>query len=187
MKDVFTYTKHNQWLMIYNAAAQPSASQLKKTGTDPLYVPIETEDVEDAVGIHLDRVQPVHHDNRRISMCAVLARRRGRRSVAWTVASPSTPSHWWTHTTTFVGRGSVAFIVTMVTASWRTRQKSGKWENVKITPVIKQGEVNTEICRANYIGHSTTSLPLCGGPNLHNRLNLNVPSLKWLLTHIGCR
>lgn len=89
----------------------------KKTGTDPLYVPIETEDVEDAVGIHLDRVQPVHHDNRRISMCAVLARRRGRRSVAWTVASPSTPSHWWTHTTTFVGRGSVAFIVTMVTAS----------------------------------------------------------------------
>lgn len=120
-------------------------------------------------------------------MCAVLARRRGRRSVAWTVASPSTPSHWWTHTTTFVGRGSVAFIVTMVTASWRTRQKSGKWENVKITPVIKQGEVNTEICRANYIGHSTTSLPLCGGPNLHNRLNLNVPSLKWLLTHIGCR
>lgn len=88
-----------------------------KTGTDPLYVPIEAEDVEDAVSIHLDRVQPIHHDNRRIGMCAVLAGRRGRRSVAWTVASPSTPSHWWTHTATFVGRGSVALIVTMVTTS----------------------------------------------------------------------
>lgn len=29
MKDVFTYTKHNQWLLIYTAAAQTSASQLK--------------------------------------------------------------------------------------------------------------------------------------------------------------
>lgn len=85
--------------------------------TDPLHIAIETEDVEDPVCVHLQRVQSIQHDNGRLSVAAILARRRGRGSVAWPVASPTTPSHWWTHATTFIGRRSIALIIAMVTTT----------------------------------------------------------------------
>ncbi len=85
--------------------------------TDPLHVAIETEDIEDTVCVHLVRVQSVQHDNWRLRMATILARRRGRRSIAWPIASSSTPSHWWTHAATLIGWGSVALVVAMVTTS----------------------------------------------------------------------
>ena len=90
----------------------------QKTDTDPLYVAIETEDVEDPVGVHLDGLQSVQHYDRGLSVAPVLPRRRGRGSVVWPVVGPpSTPSHWWTHAATLIGRGSVALVVAMVTTS----------------------------------------------------------------------
>lgn len=85
--------------------------------TDPLYVAVQTEDVEDAVCVHLQRFQPVNHDDRRISVSAVLARRRWRRSVARAVAPPPAPSHRRTHAATLIGRRAIALVVAVVTAS----------------------------------------------------------------------
>lgn len=85
--------------------------------TDPLHVSIETEDIEDAVGVHLGWVQSIQHDDWRLSVAAVLSRRRGRRSVAGPVASPPAASHRWTHSATLIGRRSIALVIAMVTTS----------------------------------------------------------------------
>lgn len=85
--------------------------------TDPLHVSIETEDIEDTVGVHLGWVQSIQHDDWRLSVAAVLSRRRGRRSVAGPVASPPAASHRGTHAPTLVGRRSIALVVAMVTTT----------------------------------------------------------------------
>lgn len=89
----------------------------QKTDTDPLHVPIQTEDVEDAVGVHLGGIQAVDHDDGGVCVGAVLAGGRGRGSVAGAVASPAPPSHRGTHPAALVRRGAVALVVAMVTAS----------------------------------------------------------------------
>lgn len=89
----------------------------KQTNMYPLYVAIETEDIEDTVGVHLDRVQSVHHDHRRVGVGTIFARRRWRGSVARPVASSSAPSHRRTHPATLVGWGPVALVIAVVTAT----------------------------------------------------------------------
>lgn len=92
------------------------------SNTDPLNIAIETKDIEDTVSVHLDRVQSINHDHRRICVGTIFTRRRGRWSIAWPIASSSTPSHWWTHAATLIWWRSVALIIAMVTASCRTRK-----------------------------------------------------------------
>lgn len=99
------------------AAPPPHSTSVYCRDTDPLYVAVKAKDVEDAVGVHLDGLQAVQHDNWRLGMAAVLAGGRGRGPVARPVASAAAPSHWWTHAATLVGRGTVALIVAMVAAA----------------------------------------------------------------------
>lgn len=86
--------------------------------THPLHVAIETEDIEDAVCVHLLRVQAIQHDNGRLGVAAILSGRRGRGPITRSIASSTTSSHWWTHAATFI---SIALIVSMVTASLMTQ------------------------------------------------------------------
>lgn len=103
----------------------------RDTDTNPLYIAIETEDIEDTVGIHLEGIQSIHHDHWRVSVGTILARWRGRWPIAWPVASSPSPSHWWPHTPTFIGWGSVALIVAVVTTSWRMR-RGVKQDNINL-------------------------------------------------------
>lgn len=66
-------------------------------GTDPFYIAIKTKEIEDPVCIHLQWVQSMQHDDRR------LARRRRKASITWPLSSPTTLSDWWTYTATFIG------------------------------------------------------------------------------------
>ena len=83
--------------------------------THPLDIAIETEDIEDSVCIHLESLQAVHHDNGGVCVSTVLARGRGRGSIAWgtVAAAPTTPSHWWAHTASLVGRWAIALVVSV--------------------------------------------------------------------------
>jgi len=85
----------------------------------PLHVAIETEDVEDPVGVHLRRLQAVHHDNGGVGVGAVLAGRGRRGAIAGPVASPAAAPHGRSHAAALVGRGAVALVVAMVRTRWR--------------------------------------------------------------------
>lgn len=87
------------------------------SGTDPLHVAIETKDIEDPVGVHLQGIQSINHDNGRLCMGTILPRRRGRGSITWPIASSTAPPHWWTHAAAFVGWRAIALIIAMVTTS----------------------------------------------------------------------
>ncbi len=128
---------HLELLLHVHTQFFPSRETHLLSDTDPLYVAIETEDVEDTVCVHLDGVQSVHHDNRRLSMAAVLARGRRRGSVAWPVVSSSTASHWVTHAATLIGRRSKALIISVVTTSCRTRQRAASQSTETKWPIKK--------------------------------------------------
>lgn len=100
--------------MEYSNQIPLPAKRSLQLNTHPLHIAIETEDIEDAVCVHLLGVQAVQHDNRRLSMATILSRRRGRGPITRSIASSPTSSHWWTHAATFI---SIALIITMVTTS----------------------------------------------------------------------
>lgn len=100
---------------------EAQAAGVSLTGTDPLHVSIETEDVEDPVCVHLSRVEPVGHDHRRVCVGAVLPGRRRRGPVARPVAPPPAAPQGGAHAAALVRRGPVALLVAMVTASCRKR------------------------------------------------------------------
>lgn len=97
--------------------------KLQRSFTDPLHVSIETEDVEDPVCVHLGRVEPVSHNDRRVGVGAVFAGRWRRRPVTRPVAPAAAPPHRGAHPTALIGRGPVALLVAMVTASYRTMRQ----------------------------------------------------------------
>lgn len=94
-------------------------NKVEAGSTHPLHVAVQTEDVEDPVGVHLHGIQSVHHDHGRLGVGAVLPGRRGRGSITWPVTPCTTSSHWWTHAAAFVGRRTITLIVAMVTTSCR--------------------------------------------------------------------
>lgn len=65
--------------------------------TYPLHVAVQTENVEDSVGIHLGWVEAVHHDDWRLCVGAVLSRGRRGRAVLSSVPlvwPTPTRAHW---------------------------------------------------------------------------------------------
>ena len=88
--------------------------------TYSLHIAIETEDVEDFVCVHLDRLQAVHHDDRRVGVGAILSGRGWRGTVAGGKVPPTTAPHRGTHATALVGWGAVAVVVaSVISTSWR--------------------------------------------------------------------
>ena len=88
--------------------------------THSLHVAIETEDVEDFVCVHLDGLQAVDHDDRRVGVGTILPGRGWRGAVAGGEAPPTTAPHRGTHASALIGRGAVAVVVAaVVTTSWR--------------------------------------------------------------------
>lgn len=117
----FTFHELHLWENIRPLDQTPLRDQHRRRlpDADPLHVAIETEDVEDAVCVHLLGVQAVQHDHRRLCVAAVLPRRRGRGPVAGPVAPSTAASHRRTHAATFI---PVALVITMVTTSLRHKR-----------------------------------------------------------------
>lgn len=84
--------------------------------THPLYVSVETEDVEDLVSIDLGGLKAIYHKNWGVSMRTVL---RGRRSISGAVAlaTTTTSTHTWPHA--MGRRGPVAVVIVAVIATLR--------------------------------------------------------------------
>lgn len=86
--------------------------------THPLNIAIETEDVENAVCIDLERVESVDHDDGGVGLSGVIG--RGAVTVLRTSITRSTtgPAKRWPHPPALVvwGRGAVCFIIVPVAA-----------------------------------------------------------------------
>lgn len=88
-----------------------------------LHVPVEAEDVEDAVAVHLGLIQAVDHEDGAVGVGAVLRGGRGRRRVpvlgAVPAGSPAVPPHRRAHPSPFVvgRRGAVALVVVVPVVS----------------------------------------------------------------------
>lgn len=93
--------------------------QYLRTSTYPLHVAVQTENVEDAVSIHLGWIKTIHHDDWRLCMRAVLP--RGRRGRAILSSIPLVwPTSTWTHWRPNTAPLIVAIVMVSMITLWAT-------------------------------------------------------------------
>lgn len=115
-------------------AARSSFQGNQRSGTHLLHIPVQAEDIEDPVAVHLGLVQAVDHQHGAVGMGAEFRGWRRWRGVtilgaipAW---SPVAATHRWAHPPPFVvwWWRAIAFIVVVpviatMRSSWRRNKK----------------------------------------------------------------